>query len=390
MDPIDPIRQLGRAVAAQFVSNHPNFTTLQFAGLGRHGGAIIFQEQESPKQRARKMVIKYSFGALTLDKYSDADEDLRNEYVCLLMLRGTEHIVQLIPLADQVIRIPGTSDGSGSNPNPGERRCPIFAVEFLQWGTLHTFRQRLLEGGVQRLPSRLLWRIWLCMVRQCVAMAFPPNHPEDEWNIPIKRDVIRLMPYSTLTQNSGHHHNFMFNDAIDPQDPEHEPGLPTLKLIDFGRGAVMDEARCIESVPQAPDEVGSRINLHSAANAFIDMCCLTAGEDELRYTRQPYRYYWRVSGRVNSLETKAPLVFSRNQHLDPDLRTMIMKIVRGRYRQITPLREVLNDTVRAVLDRGPDDPRLRPEAWWDWDPRSETNEAIREIMQRYIYDPPEP
>lgn len=154
-------RLLGLEVARYFVSN-PKYRFEGFAGLGRHGGALILFEQASEERAARRMVIKYSYGHLSLDPDSDADADLRNEYHWLKRLRGAEHIVQLVPMSDCSIFIPGVSSSQGnegsssggsvlgvrslgrswsttysastrSSSESGERRFPTFAVEFLEW-----------------------------------------------------------------------------------------------------------------------------------------------------------------------------------------------------------------------------------------------------------------
>ncbi|KAJ8128664.1 hypothetical protein O1611_g4971 [Lasiodiplodia mahajangana] len=439
-----PIVDLGIRVASRFAS--ANYKVEAFAGLGRHGGALIISEEESPGQKARKMVIKYSYGRLSLDPNSDADADLRNEYKCLMKLRGAEHIVQLIPLADCSINIPGASNGAGSSPSsgltsdlgrlltigsgsgsgPGQspdsgsgasgsesedfeaRQCPTFAVEYLQWGTLSHFRHRLLEAGVERLPSRFLWRIWLCMVRQCVAMAFPPNHPEDAENIQIQREVIPPgnPQYTSLTQNSGHHENFVFGETIDLLAGEHEPGLPILKLIDFGRGKDVDEETCREFLPNSPHELGSRINLFSAARvslpflgdrppsrgliqALVQLCCLTARSDEVMEVDESYMYRWRDfrDGKEYSVMTMAPPVFSSNGYVDTQLRTLIVRIMVNGLADILPLKDVLQETEQAVWEKGPNHPRLKT-AMATLANISETDETIRQLVQDHIFDPP--
>ncbi|KAK5637452.1 hypothetical protein RRF57_013167 [Xylaria bambusicola] len=113
----DRLRRLGQEVAANFTSN-PRIQLQGFAGLGRHGGTIILKEEASAEHDARMIVVKYSYGSLSPDQQSNADNDLRNEYHWLQRLRGAEHIVQLIPMADCSINLPGTSnDELGSRKN---------------------------------------------------------------------------------------------------------------------------------------------------------------------------------------------------------------------------------------------------------------------------------
>jgi hypothetical protein len=184
-------RRLGTDVANYFTRN-PRLEFAGFAGLGRHGGALILEQKgESATDRGRKLVIKYSLGDLSTDPDSNADEDLRNEFRWLQMLRGAEHVVQLVDLADCTLRLPGISDGEdtfqdsvrrrsieqqnqtalGATTADGEtitqdfpniRRCPTFALEYLPGGTLFRFYRRVVTSELYYVPSRLLWRIWLC------------------------------------------------------------------------------------------------------------------------------------------------------------------------------------------------------------------------------------
>ncbi|KAI0439779.1 hypothetical protein F4803DRAFT_25908 [Xylaria telfairii] len=403
-------RVLGLEVAAYFTQN-PKYKFVDFAGLGRHGGALILSEmsESNPGAEFRRMVVKYSYGAIAVDQRADADADadLRNEYYWLTKLRGAEHIVQLVPMADCSLMLPGMSDGEASYdqsvqnqkdneqeaadaagedeeqqpPAPRPRRCPTFALEYLSWGTLRTFRQRITKDGADWLPSRLLWRIWLCMVRQCVAMAFPPNVEGQ-----VTREVIKDQPFFQLTQNSAHFANFVFGDAVIRGD-EHEPQLPVLKLIDFGRGREEPYSRGERKLPHTPLEFGSRINLYVAALSFMDMCCLNPppGSSFAALKRQTTYFYTLPDGTAKRCETRAPHVLRSNRIIDPQLRHLLVRIITYVWTDIPSLAEVLEETEAAVASKGPDDPTIvTPEGKAIG--VDETDNTIQMIMQRYIYD----
>ncbi|KAI0508450.1 hypothetical protein F5B22DRAFT_649943 [Xylaria bambusicola] len=109
----DRLKRLGQEVAANFTYK-PRIQLQGFAGLGRHGGTIILREEASAEHEARLVVVKYSYGSLSPDQQSNADNDLRNEYYWLQRLRGAEHILQLMPMADCSINLPGTSNGEAT------------------------------------------------------------------------------------------------------------------------------------------------------------------------------------------------------------------------------------------------------------------------------------
>ncbi|KAI8949536.1 hypothetical protein F4801DRAFT_400546 [Xylaria longipes] len=408
-------RIMGLEVAQYFTQN-PKYKFVDFAGLGRHGGALILSEMSETDLgvEVRKMVVKYSYGALVVDDASDADADadLRNEYYWLTKLRGAEHIVQLVPMADCSVMIPGISDGEDTYAQsvqnqkeneqaavapapdveeqpkaPRPRRCPTFALEYLPWGTLHTFNRKLARDGVAWLPSRLLWRIWLCMVRQCIAMAFPPNITEEQFAQGyLAREVIKDQPFFQLTQNSAHFANYVFGDAIIRRD-EHEPNLPVLKLIDFGRGKEEPYSRGERKLPNTPLEFGSRMNLYVAALSFMDLCCRNAppGTSFAALKEQVSYFYKLADDSVKRVETRAPFVLRNNGIMDPQLRHLLVRIITYVWTEIPSLAEVLAETEAAVANKGPDDPSLITDQGRALGV-SETDETIQGIIQRYIYD----
>lgn len=75
----------------------------------------------------------------------------------------------------------------------------------------------------------------MAVVRQCVAMAFPPDLDiaDDEAVPQVEREVIKPQRYATITQNSAHHDNFVFAEPTDMLGNEHEPTLPVLKVSDI-------------------------------------------------------------------------------------------------------------------------------------------------------------
>ncbi|KAI0485444.1 hypothetical protein F4859DRAFT_511643 [Xylaria cf. heliscus] len=406
---------MGLQVAAYFTQN-PKYHFLDFAGLGRHGGALVLAElsDREPPGVERMLVIKYSYGALVVDNdaNADGDADLRNEYYWLRRLRGAEHIVQLVEMEDCDINLPGISDGQssyddsvrnlrdteaaaaaaaggdgGGAPLPLPRRCPTFALEYLIWGTLRTFHKRIVDGGVTWLPSRLLWQLWLCMVRQCVAMAFPPDVPEDDYVEGLTiREIIKDQPFFQLTQNSPHFANFVFSSAVAIPGNEHEPRLPVMKLIDFGRGREEPYSRAERKLPSAPAEFASRANLFMAAASFMEMCCLYAGPgaDFDMMTTEVQYFYTHTDGTVKRAQTQAPFVLRNNNLIDPQLRHLLVRILAYSSDGILSLPEVLAET-EAASNKGPDDPSLITPAGMAAGV-SETDETIKDIMQRYMYN----
>ncbi|RWA09519.1 hypothetical protein EKO27_g5574 [Xylaria grammica] len=389
-------RALGREVAAYF-TRRPEVGFIGFAGVGRHGGALRLEEKDAGGQLSRKLVVKYSLGAFSGDRYSDADEDLRNEYYWLERLRNAEHIVQLVPFADTSVNVPGISRGDenyeellrrakrraeeeGSEEPadfgpPSVLQCPTFALEYLPNGQLRTFVDRLSYDFRQYAPNRILWRIWLCMVRQCVAMAFPPSQPTSTDTGQKIREVIREgEKYCTLTQNSPHIENWIFGDL--------QPS-PDADLIDFGRGRLRDPSEYVETmgVENAP-ECGSRINLRYHATAMTEVCLPDCNRRQLQPARRPSTYNYTRNGQQFEVRTVASSYLRLTDDLDLELRDILVRCLADRFEDVPPLKEVLEITEAAVANRGPND---NPELAVRMGVR-EDDDYIKEFIQRVIFE----
>ncbi|KAJ2976556.1 hypothetical protein NUW58_g8054 [Xylaria curta] len=391
-----------KTVAGYFTSNQ-RFTFVGHAGLGRHGGTLILSEAASSEQDARKIIIKYSYGQLALDKQSDADEQLRNEYQWLKRLRGAEHIVQLIDMADCSLHLPGISDGEATYEESLQkqmgkmaatgygsqtsaiapvRRCPTFALEYLEYGTLHGLKKRLYTNVQPWIPDRVLWSIWLCMVRQCVAMAFPPDIPDDQYFGQIIREVMQDRPYTQLAQNSAHTNNFMFGTPT-LQGNEHEPNLPVVKVRYPARKSLIyrlllwqkedvKESYLILVIAHRlrPGEIRGWEN---GAAAFMRLCCLQGFRDEsYRPLNAPIPYTWTDGSGTHTIPTLAPRILWEEDLMDAQLRHLLVRIMAYPYELKPSLSDVLKETEMAMTkDLG------------------ESDDFVLSFMQHWLYNPDE-
>ncbi|KAI1338683.1 kinase-like domain-containing protein [Xylariaceae sp. FL0016] len=119
---------------------------------------------------------------------------------------------------------------------PGDNKDYII-IELFANGTLWNFICRM-NAHKQKVPGRILWSFWLCMVKQCIAMAYPPRkfHPE-RFTRP-KGDLDEMIPDEQYRWRMKR----MVHFDIDPQNifvadfdmsEQHMIG-PRLKLGDFG------------------------------------------------------------------------------------------------------------------------------------------------------------
>ncbi|KAH9991318.1 hypothetical protein F4779DRAFT_632039 [Xylariaceae sp. FL0662B] len=191
---------------------------------GGSGFLTCLQERHPTTGNVRKFVIKCA---------KDPNEPIRREGI-----RNETHWLQILKNAEHIIRILTISN----NPlQPGQRTRAGFPqeyviLEYLEGGTLGAFLQRI---GNRIIPNRILWRLFLCIVRACVAMAYPPAAG--------RREEVRdsVVP-STLAHFDMHNDNFMFGN-LNANSLEHSL-VPILKLIDF------DLATDQEGEGEWPDE----------------------------------------------------------------------------------------------------------------------------------------
>ncbi|KAI1334856.1 hypothetical protein F5Y15DRAFT_420477 [Xylariaceae sp. FL0016] len=416
-DELGQAKLLGREVAENFHASNRRLHFVKSAGVGRHGGALLLQENDEDGQLLRKIIIKYSLGDRAHDQRTNPDDDLINEFKWLEQLRGAEHIAQLLDMAETSfqLRLPGTSSRESADNVPALARWlgrlnvqgqtpPTFALEYIGGGTLNRFRDRLGDEG-QWIPNRMLWQIWLCMLRQCVAMAFPPNLPDSNWDGKIRREVIPpRKKFYGLTQNSSHLDNFLFDipENSEPGDLEHKMGVPRLKseLIDFGRGEIDSDRSLVL------DRLGSCYNMIGAAS--VSMSCYVFMEhlDLIRQqaltlicnpfedesdldcldTAKAVVYTYndsRFPHRTRRVFTCAPEAMREHEMMDRDLRDWICRCLARDFDSIPLLEDALQAAEDAVATRGPFD-NLELAGLMEVD---ETDEYIREVVQRTILNP---
>ncbi|KAI1376970.1 hypothetical protein F4677DRAFT_459362 [Hypoxylon crocopeplum] len=214
MNPLDHLHPESRAVAEKAKELFDNDIRFKFERLipNAHNGVAMIVREQLGYGRERKLVVK-------IGTHSTRDS-VQNERKWLNRLQWAEH----------------TSNTVHLNNNPLDKIGePYFVVEYLQHGTLDQFQTRIIYSG-QILPNSILWAIFLCLVRGCIGMAWPPKAP------PVWLERTQSEEPSRLAHADLHDENVVFgvlNSAqlVYAEDTvylqEHHL-IPPLKLIDFG------------------------------------------------------------------------------------------------------------------------------------------------------------
>ncbi|KAI0391287.1 hypothetical protein F5Y17DRAFT_17368 [Xylariaceae sp. FL0594] len=429
-----------RREVADYFTGDPRYRFEGLSDSNQVGGALVLsQRRRVGGGERRKLVIRYSFGRHALDRTVDADEHLRYEYRWLRRLLGCEHILQMIPMADCSVELPGTSDGrrppyppyaygarsasaSSLDTRPSRwkrmrqalrrrlparwsqgagndglygvrpeaivplenRRYPTFATEYLPLGTLKQFLHRVLHKDYVMIPNRLLWRIWLCIVRQNIAMAFPPDIPDGQYRGQLIRETLKPQIQLRLVHYANHLDNMVFadSDSILKGIEHGEPHLG-VKLLEFSRVKMANWEESLWNLPTRPDEFASRHNLFNAAFTLQSIACFTAylaGETFSVDYNSAATYPVDMGGfQFRDVRTFAHPVFMDNEAVDPSLRQLICRTMNTRAADTPSLKTQLDICLEAVK-RGEDDPGF-PRIGTD-----ETDSTIRKMLKECIYD----
>ncbi|KAI0970141.1 hypothetical protein F4678DRAFT_480816 [Xylaria arbuscula] len=306
------------------------------------------------QMRPRTMAIKRSL--------RDAGaEDLRHEIEILRRLNGSMHIVGLIAYRDDPIAVakrlsylspPKTALGQGDFL--AGLVGPVLVMEYLDNGTLRRFRRRL-EMQPDPVPNP---------VRAVIAIAYPKAYDPDTTPTLEQLPAPDVQP-SDLMHNDLHDNNIMFGPT-DRSTPEHSL-FPMMKLLDFGSARDLDKRYGTSAVEH---------NLFDVSEIIYNLIPSPSPLD----SDDPFAFQELLS-RYQEIETYATNLSDeagRNLDLDTDLRDLICRSMAADVKDRPNLPEMLRITSQAVENKSA--------ASFMAYRTAETDEDIRHLLQRMIYD----
>ncbi|KAI0130527.1 hypothetical protein BJ170DRAFT_594036 [Xylariales sp. AK1849] len=357
----DKLPQEAEAELRSHFTNHNRFEYEGPLGAGSYG--ITAKVKDKKKGSFKRLAVKRAFGP-------DSEYELRNEIKYLSSYRGAMHIVQLVAFRDRSYTPTLTETlanrlllgGKYLNDLPG----PTMVLESLENGNLARLIQRA-SASAERIPNRMLWAIFLCLIRACVGIAYPPKGGNKE---PVRLEGIPTDGRAPATtshrdfrgENSKSRFTWPFvlrlikkvviGDA--EASPEHFL-MPVVKLIDFGLveevgiGAFKDPLQ------------GVRQNLLSAARYNVPIL-------------------WNRPSRFEGIATYATAILKEQDYpyIDKELRHLHARSLARGADQRPGLAEMLQVTQNAVLTKTADS--FRPNE------ASETDSAIVDLLKRLIFD----
>ncbi|KAI0112343.1 hypothetical protein F4776DRAFT_640944 [Hypoxylon sp. NC0597] len=243
-----------------FFDNHPKFIFENIIGAG--GNGIVFLVQYRNGGSSSRLALKLPPVDVDLGGYKSHDEDegMPNEVRSIFIekdwlqkLRGCMHIIQSMDIPqsdDPLFNIP-------SGMIPHRIRNWIF-LEYAENGPLSLFVERHnKQYPEEKLPCRLLWRFFMCLIRAAIEMAYYDTtwHGQrvDVTTAPL--ESLQPIPPGPLAHLDLYGNNIVVG-GLEPiiQRPEHTIS-PFLKVIDFG------EARDIDPKEDVFNRTGSARNI---------------------------------------------------------------------------------------------------------------------------------
>ncbi|KAI0121598.1 hypothetical protein BJ170DRAFT_698260 [Xylariales sp. AK1849] len=195
---------------------------------------------------------EYSRIAVKIPKEKELlGESLVHEVEAMKALKGAAHVVQLLEIADDPLR----KGAAGTTILPTDR---WIYMEWLENGTLDGFIERARRRG-KPLPNRMLWRLFMCMARICIALAWPDVHREGDVRL---EHIQHNIPAGILFNGDIQAGNLVFGRFI-PDDCTTEHRLtPILKMIDLGvvaRRKTSNEAQWSSAVSEVVQMIGDEM-----------------------------------------------------------------------------------------------------------------------------------
>ncbi|KAI1755969.1 kinase-like domain-containing protein [Xylaria castorea] len=327
-------------------------------GSGSYGLAVLLRQKGEHGSHRHRMAVKVALAS--------SAQQLRSEISWLKRLHGAKHIVQILASCDNLVQpdreLPpklqhappmiGFIDQTAFSSLAGIQG-PVLALEYLENGDMLSLFKRMFNDDV-RLPNRMLWSLYLCLIRACIGMAYPISRPIGTQSI-LETIPNDSTPPQGITHNDIAPRNIML--GIEDELDEHHQGN-IFKLIDFG------EARTTADPNMGPSENLRAISAYVAF--FINMADISQRQVV------DYKGFGTTAGQLLPQSWGEPYPW-----LDPDLAGLIAQCMYIDWKKRPTLQQALERASDAVLSKSP---YSFPE------PEEETDDAIIEFVQEYVLD----
>ncbi|KAI0205098.1 kinase-like protein [Astrocystis sublimbata] len=357
----------------------------KFLGNGAYGVTLLLKERSQFVKHQKRIALKLARRQSTALGTKRGVDSLETERQALEKVRGAKHIVSLIASTQNLeggdiaaawkdeqesntiqhrVNLWGTlrriPPKTALNPVAGLYRGPALVLEYLDGGDLLSFMDNIEREAGQDIfiPNRVIWPVFLCLIRACIGIAYPLSRPEGAPSVLEQIPAGNVDPYPLL-HSDVHPRNVMIDSADDIE--EHKLVGNVFKLIDFG---MAHESSRLQGPPQ---------NLFDCARVIARMI---SGPNAVSRPAEPFKgFATRATTILPPAGEEDDDPFS---YYDPDLRDLVARCMYVDSSQRPTLKEALAVAQKGVSKTASDMPFGE----------DETDVAIRGFFQRNLYDVP--
>ncbi|KAI1294500.1 kinase-like domain-containing protein [Xylaria venustula] len=342
------IQRLTEEYTTYFTTHH-NITFVRRLGIGTGAVALLFRESkdEVSGTKERNIAVKFAFSEYE-HRNAQADDELENERRFLTLLQGAEHVVKVL----------------GYEVDRASVSRPVLVLEYVGYGSIQDLCKRITARGV-RVPNRVLWCMFLCLIRACIGFAYPPWQNDEQERIPTDGSK----SHSSIIHNDLHDENVLIGELM-PDGIEHRE-VPFLKAIDFGKAAVVPPGNW-ESADQKNIQEAARIITGVVAKKYSTL------RDENMEAGIPDE-----AGTVRKIIVYTDPALRHSSYILPGLKNLLFLCQAANPNERPGLQHVLNACENAVMTH-------TAETYADiedYDNTLESDEAIQSLIQQIVFDP---
>ncbi|KAI0975383.1 hypothetical protein F4678DRAFT_457663 [Xylaria arbuscula] len=341
------IQRLTEEYTAYFATHH-NIVFVRRLGLGTGAVALLFKESEDEPSgiKERNIAVKFAFSEYE-HRNAQADDELENERHFLTLLQGAEHIVKVL----------------GYEVDRSSVSRPVLVLDYVGYGSIQDLCKRMTVRDI-RVPNRVLWSMFLCLIRACIGFAYPPWQNDEQEMIPTDGSK----SHSSIIHNDLHDENVLIGELM-PDGIEHQH-VPILKTIDFGKAAVVPPGNW-ESADQKNIQEAARIITGIVAKKYSTL------RDENMEVDIPGE-----TGIIRKIIVYTDPALLDNSYLLPDLKSLLLLCQAANPNDRPGLQYVLNACENAVITHTAETYAEIA----DYDSTLESDEAIRNVIQQIVFN----
>ncbi|KAI0126714.1 kinase-like domain-containing protein [Xylariales sp. AK1849] len=216
----DPVVKRGETLK-QYFDNDGRYTFEGHVGSGVYGDVYKLKRIDPGSHTCGRMAAKFirSHGRESALVNRAAEREIQ----AMRNLKGAMHIVRILDVPDD----PLEKEVEGAEELGNTR---WMYMEWVENGTLGAFMERA-QMASRRLPSRMLWHFFKCLIRMGVALSWPDAFQQGESRLEKIQDDVPDYIY----QNTDVHVDNLMIGSFDENDSVSEHRLaPIIKMIDLG------------------------------------------------------------------------------------------------------------------------------------------------------------